>query len=88
MKRLFDIVLCLTSLWFMFFLGSNWNTGGYGWAYFGYHWLISFCLALVWIVRFFRNRASRGILTYLGITLMVASIVLDWIWLNKAFSGA
>ena len=85
MKKLFDIILSLGSIGCMIFIAINWEVnGGYGWtAYIGYHWLLSICLAIVWIVLFFRNRTSRGILTYLSITLMVGSIVLDCIWLDK-----
>jgi hypothetical protein len=86
MKKLVDIVISVGSLWCIYFIASNWDAaGGYGyWTYFSYHWLISICLAIVWIVFFFRNKSSRGTLTYLSISLMVASIVLDCLWLDKA----
>jgi hypothetical protein len=85
MKKTFDIILCIASLAYILFLVINWNGGGYGWAgVFAFHWLISICLAIVWIVLFVRNKTSRGMLTYLSIALLLSSFVLDYVWMKNA----
>lgn len=83
MKKLIDITLVIVSLGSMFFIIMNWFTFGYGWAYFTFHWIISFFLLIIWGLLFIKAKKSRNIFSYLSILLLIASLALDFIWLNR-----
>ena len=85
MKKFIDVIIVLVSLSSMLFIAFNWNTVGYGWsAYFAFHWIISFFFVISWIFLFFRNTKSSDRLSYLSIILLATSILLDYLWMDKA----
>lgn len=79
-----NVILMVFSLGCISFIVINWSNVGYGWtAYFSLHWIVSFLLMGIWSLLFFREKKHRSTLSYLSITILLFSVILDLIWLQS-----